>query len=82
MQHEDKNEYLRSNNYFLEADGLTMHFPAASDNLGRTVSWIHGADDVSFRVPAGRRRRKRLRQVHRGQDAAGYLSPDLRPHLL
>ena len=86
MQHEDKNEYLRSNNYFLEADGLTMHFPAASDNLGRTVSWIHGADDVSFRVPKGktlgRRRRKRLRQVYRGQDAAGYLSPDLRPHLL
>ena len=54
MQHEDKNEYLRSNNYFLEADGLTMHFPAASDNLGRTVSWIHGADDVSFRVPKGK----------------------------
>lgn len=54
VQHEDKNEYLRSNNYFLEADGLTMHFPAASDNLGRTVSWIHGADDVSFRVPKGK----------------------------
>ena len=54
MQHEDKNEYLRSNNYFLEADGLTMHFPAASDNLGRTVSWSHGADDVSVRVPTGK----------------------------
>ena len=33
---------------------LTMHFPAASDFFGRTTSWIHAADNVSFRVPKGK----------------------------
>lgn len=41
-------------NYFLKAEGLTMHFPAASDALGRPTSWIHAADDVSFAVPKGK----------------------------
>ena len=49
-----ENEYLKQNHYFLEADGLTMHFPAKTDSLGRAVSWIHAADDVSFRVPKGK----------------------------
>ena len=38
----------KENHDFLEAEGLTMHFPAKRDSLGRPVSWIHAADDVSF----------------------------------
>lgn len=48
------NEYLRSNNYFLEAEDLTMHFPAGKDALGRVNRWIHAADHVSFRIPKGK----------------------------
>ena len=48
------NEYLRSNNYFLEAEDLTMHFPAGKDGLGRVNRWIHAADHVSFRIPKGK----------------------------
>lgn len=48
------NDYTRNANYFLEAKGLTMHFPAASDFFGRTTSWVHAADDVSFSVPKGK----------------------------
>ena len=44
----------KENHDFLEAEGLTMHFPAKRDSLGRPVSWIHAADDVSFRVPKGK----------------------------
>ena len=40
--------------YFIEARDLTMHFPAKTNGLGRPVSWIHGADKVSFQVPKGR----------------------------
>ena len=40
--------------YFLEAQGLTMHFPAATDRFGRPKSFIHAADNVSFRVPKGK----------------------------
>ena len=50
----DDNAYLRSMQYFLVADGLTMHFPARKDSFGRVSSWIHAADDVSFRVPKGK----------------------------
>ena len=49
-----QNAYLESNRYFLEADRLTMHFPAKTDSLGRPVSFIHAADEVSFRVPKGK----------------------------
>ena len=51
---QDDNVYLRSNDYFLRADGLTMHFPAKTDRFGRPVSWIHAADGVSFQVPKGK----------------------------
>ena len=47
-------EYIRQNQYFLEADRLTMHFPVKTDYLGHPTSWIHAADDVSFRVPKGK----------------------------
>ena len=50
----DENEYQRSNNYFLEARDLTMHFPARTDSLGRPVSFIHAADGVNFAVPKGK----------------------------
>ena len=50
----DDNAYLRSNDYFIRADELTMHFPAKKDRLGRPVSWIHAADGVSFQVPKGK----------------------------
>ena len=50
----DENEYQRSNNYFLEARDLTMHFPAKTDSLGRPVSFIHAADGVNFAVPKGK----------------------------
>ena len=50
----EDNEYLRSNQYFLEADDLTMHFPAEKDALGRVRHWIHAADHVSFRIPKGK----------------------------
>lgn len=50
----EENEYLRQNHYFLEAEKLTMHFPAKTNSFGRPVSWIHAADDVSFRVPKGK----------------------------
>lgn len=36
-------------NYFLEAEGLTKHFPAGE----RTSARIHAADDISFKVPKG-----------------------------
>ena len=49
-----ENDYQRSNNYFLEAKGLTMHFPAKTDSLGRPTSLIHAADDVTFAVPKGK----------------------------
>ncbi|MBQ1391385.1 MAG: ATP-binding cassette domain-containing protein [Firmicutes bacterium] len=48
------NEYVRSNDYYVRADELTMHFPAAKDGFGRVTSWIHGADRVSFEVPRGK----------------------------
>ena len=48
------NEYVRSNDYYVRADELTMHFPARKDNFGRVSSWIHGADKVSFEVPRGK----------------------------
>ena len=51
---QEENEYLRQNHYFLEAENLTMHFPAKTDTFGRPVSWIHAADEVSFRVPKGK----------------------------
>ena len=51
MQNEKE---FKQNHYFLEAEELTMHFPAKSDGLGRPVSWIHAADAVSFRVPKGK----------------------------
>ena len=50
----DENEYQRSNNYFLEARDLTMHFPARTDSLGRPISFIHAADGVNFAVPKGK----------------------------
>ena len=50
----DENEYQRSNNYFLEARDLTMHFPAKTDSLGRPISFIHDADGVNFAVPKGK----------------------------
>ena len=50
----DENEYQRSNNYFLEAKDLTMHFPAKTDSLGRPISFIHAADGVNFAVPKGK----------------------------
>ena len=50
----DENEYQRSNNYFLEARDLTMHFPAKTDSLGRPISFIHAADGVNFAVPKGK----------------------------
>lgn len=50
----DENEYQRSNNYFLEARDLTMHFPAKTDSLGRPISFIHAADSVNFAVPKGK----------------------------
>lgn len=50
----DENEYQRSNNYFLEARDLTMHFPAKTDSLGRPTSFIHAADSVNFAVPKGK----------------------------
>jgi len=49
-----ENEYQRSDNYFLEANGLTMHFPAKTDSFGRPTSLIHAADDVTFAVPKGK----------------------------
>ena len=50
----DDNAYIRSNDYFIRAEELTMHFPAKKDGLGRPVSWIHAADGVSFQVPKGK----------------------------
>ena len=50
----DENEYQRSNNYFLEARDLTMHFPAKTDSFGRPTSFIHAADGVNFAVPKGK----------------------------
>ncbi len=47
-------EYTRNINYFLEAEGLTMHYPAKTDSLGRANSYIHAADNVSFKVPKGK----------------------------
>ena len=48
------NDYVRSNDYFIRADELTMHFPARKDGLGRVTGWIHSADSVSFEVPRGK----------------------------
>ena len=48
------NEYVRSNDYFVRADELTMHFPAKKDGFGHVSSWIHAADKVSFEVPRGK----------------------------
>ena len=31
-------EYIRQNQYFLEADRLTMHFPVKTDYLGHPTS--------------------------------------------
>ena len=52
----DEKEILKKqvNPYFLEAENLTMHFPAKADALGRPISLIHAADDVSFCVPKGK----------------------------
>ena len=50
----DDNAYVRSNDYFIRAEDLTMHFPAKKDRFGRPVSWIHAADGVSFQVPKGK----------------------------
>lgn len=49
-----ENDYIRQNQYFIEADKLTMHFPAKTDAFGRPQSFIHAADEVSFRVPKGK----------------------------
>ena len=51
---QEETEYKKREQYFLEADGLTMHFPAKKDAFGRPVSWIHAADSVSFQVPKGK----------------------------
>ena len=52
----DEKEILKKqvNPYFLEAENLTMHFPAKTDAFGRPTSLIHAADDVSFCVPKGK----------------------------
>ena len=50
----DDNAYVRSNDYFIRADDLSMHFPAKKDSFGRVTSWIHSADNVSFQVPKGK----------------------------
>ena len=50
----DDNAYVRSNDYFIRAEDLTMHFPAKKDRFGLPVSWIHAADGVSFQVPKGK----------------------------
>ena len=47
-------KYEYHGRFFLEADGLSMHFPAKTDAFGRTTSWIHAADRVSFKVPKGK----------------------------
>ena len=49
----EDNDYLKSNDYFLGVEDLCMHFPAKKDSFGRTVSWIHACDDVTFHVPKG-----------------------------
>ncbi len=52
----DEREIMKKqvNPYFLETEGLTMHFPAKTDAFGRPISWIHAADGVSFCVPKGK----------------------------
>lgn len=49
-------EFETSNNeeYYLEARNLTMHFPATTDFFGHPTSFIHSADEISFRVPRGK----------------------------
>ena len=49
---EKTNAYLQSQTYFLEADGLTMHFP--TKNAEGRPALIHAADNVSFKVPKGK----------------------------
>lgn len=49
----DNENYVCATNeqYFLEADHLTMHFPVKQNG---TVGYIHAADDICFKVPKGK----------------------------
>ena len=50
----DENEYLKANDYFLGVEDLCMYFPAKKAAFGKTTSWIHAVDHVTFHVPKGK----------------------------
>lgn len=46
-------EKTTSDNYILEVNNLTKHFPIKEGVWGREVAFVHAVDDVSFKVKKG-----------------------------